>query len=73
LVNRKKINIKFLNLVNNQCGEKMRPIRYPSSLALKLGEDQRRMVEKLAEQEKTSLGEAARELLDLGIKARGIE
>jgi hypothetical protein len=27
------------------------------------------MVEKLAEQEKTSLGEAARELLDLGIKA----
>jgi hypothetical protein len=48
----------------------MRPIKYPSSLALKLGENQRRAVEKMAEQEKTSLGEAARELLNLGIRAK---
>jgi len=50
----------------------MKPVAYPASLALKLGEHQRRAVEKLAEREKMSLGGAARVLLDAGIKARGL-
>ena len=47
--------------------------KFPASLALKLSQNQRRVVERMAEQEKKSLGEAARELLDAGIEARGIE
>jgi hypothetical protein len=46
---------------------------FPASLALKLSQNQRRAVERMAEQEKKSLGEAASELLDTGIEARGIE
>jgi len=51
----------------------MKQVTLPASLAIRLAPYQRRAVELLAEQEKTSLGEAARELLDLGIRARGIE
>jgi hypothetical protein len=50
----------------------MRPIRYTASLALKLEKHQREAVERLAYQERTTLGEAARVLLDEGIRARGI-
>ncbi len=50
----------------------MRVVKYSAQLALKLEPRQRHAVEKLAEQG-MSLGEAARELLDAGIKARGIE
>ena len=50
----------------------MKQVSLPASLAIRLAAHQRRAVELLAEQEKTSLGEAARELLDAGIQARGL-
>lgn len=50
----------------------MRPIRYTASLALKLEKHQREAVEQLAYQERVTLGEAARELLNAGIVARGL-
>jgi len=50
----------------------MKQVMLPASLAIRLASHQRRAVELLATQEKMSLGEAARELLDLGIQVRGI-
>lgn len=51
----------------------MKPIKYTAQLALKLERRQRQAIEFLAETAELSLGEAARELLDEGIRARGIE
>jgi hypothetical protein len=51
----------------------MKPIRYTSSLAMKLEPATRKAVERLAKKENLSLGGAARELLDAGIRAKGIE
>jgi len=51
----------------------MRKVRLRESLNIKLLPEQRSAVETLAEQKSLSLGEAARELLDAGIAARGIE
>jgi hypothetical protein len=51
----------------------MRPVRYSAQLALKLEPKARRAVEMLAEKERTSLGEAARALLDEGIRSMKIE
>lgn len=45
-------------------------MKYPASIAIKLESNTREAVERLADQQKISLGEAARELLGLGIKAR---
>ena len=50
----------------------MRPVRYNSQLAIKLEPATRRVVELFAEREKTSLGEAVRELLRAGIQAKGL-
>jgi len=48
-------------------------MRLTDQLALKLEHRQRQAIESLAETAKLSLGEAARELLDEGIRARGIK
>jgi hypothetical protein len=50
----------------------MKAIHLSGSLSMKLAPSQRRAVELLAKKQKISLGEAARELLDAGIHARGI-
>jgi hypothetical protein len=50
----------------------MNQIKLPASLAIRLAAHQRRAVELLAEQEEMSLGQAARILLDEGIRARGL-
>lgn len=50
----------------------MKPVKYTAQLALKLEPYQRKAIEKLAGDE-MSLGEAARALLDAGIRSRGIE
>jgi len=50
----------------------MKAVRYSAQLALKMEPQTRRIVEMLAEKERTSLGEAARELLNAGILARGL-
>ena len=50
----------------------MRHPKLSASLALKLAPGQRRAIEVLAENEALSLGEAARDLLTEGMKARGI-
>jgi hypothetical protein len=50
----------------------MKQVKLQASLAIRLTAHQRRAVELLAEQEEMSLGEAARELLDEGIRARGL-
>jgi len=51
----------------------MKCVRFSASLAIKVSPEIRRAVELLAERRQMSLGEAARELLSLGIEARGIE
>jgi len=50
----------------------MRPTKLPSSLALKLTPGQRRAVEDLAIERRSSLGEAARVLLSEAMRARGM-
>lgn len=50
----------------------MRQTKYPQSLVTKITEHQRKAIEHLAETQNLGLGEAARELLDAGIKARGL-
>jgi tRNA nucleotidyltransferase/poly(A) polymerase len=48
----------------------MRAVRFSAQLALKLEPQTRSVVEMLAEKEQMSLGEAARELLNAGIRAK---
>jgi predicted HTH domain antitoxin len=50
----------------------MRQVRLRESLNVKLLPEQRIAIERLAEIEEMSLGEAARELLNAGIQARGL-
>jgi len=50
----------------------MRQVKLPACLAMRLAAHQRRAVELLAEQEEMSLGQAARTLLDEGIRSRGL-
>jgi hypothetical protein len=49
----------------------MRVVKYPLTLGIKISEDQRRKIEQIAECKQISLGEAARSLIDVGIKAKG--
>ena len=50
----------------------MKAVRYTAQPALKLEPSTRRTLELIAENEKKSLGEVARELLDAAIQARGV-
>ena len=50
----------------------MKPPRYTSQLAVKLEPRTRSILEMMAEKGQMSLGEAARELLNAGIEAKGI-
>jgi hypothetical protein len=50
----------------------MRVVRLSGSLNVKLLPEQRRAIETLSEQKELSLGEAARMLLDTGIKVQGL-
>jgi hypothetical protein len=49
------------------------PVRMTDALAFKVTPQHREAVERYAEQYKMGICEAARELLNAGIKARGIE
>ena len=46
----------------------MLKVNYPLSLCVKVSDSQRRAVERLAMKNNTTLGEAARAILDLGLK-----
>lgn len=50
----------------------MRKVEYNEQLTLKLSREQRQIVEGLADRQETSLGSAARFLLDRGISAAGL-
>lgn len=50
----------------------MRARKFVDSITFRLSTKQRAAVEKLADQDELSIGEAARALLSEGIKARGI-
>lgn len=52
--------------------KKRRPINLPVCLTLRLGEHQRNVLEELAAEKRITLGEAARELLNDGMRARGL-
>jgi len=43
-------------------------VNYPLSLCVKVSDSQRRAVERLAMKNNSTLGEAARTILDLGLK-----
>jgi hypothetical protein len=43
-------------------------VNYPLSLCIKVSDTQRRSVERLAQKNNTTLGDAARTILDLGLK-----
>ena len=43
-------------------------VKYPLTLCIKVSDTQRRAVERLAMKNNTTLGEAARAILDLGLK-----
>ena len=51
----------------------MKRTKFSQTLTAKITDKQRTAIMNLAEVEEMSLGEAARELLDAGIQARGIE
>jgi hypothetical protein len=51
----------------------MKKRNYIETLCVKISKEQRSIIEGLANRDDLSIGEAARELLDLGIKARGVE
>jgi hypothetical protein len=51
----------------------LRVVKYSLQLAIKIEPTTRKIIENLAERENLSLGEAARELLNAGIAARGLE
>jgi hypothetical protein len=50
----------------------MKPRKYDSALCFVVSPKQRAVVQKLADQEQESLGKVARDLLNAGIKARGL-
>lgn len=51
----------------------MRKRTFIETLTVKISKPQRAAIEALAESRELSIGEAARELLNAGIEARGIE
>jgi hypothetical protein len=51
----------------------MQRTKFPQTLTAKITNRQRTAIENLAEAGELSIGEAVRELLDAGIKARGME
>jgi hypothetical protein len=50
----------------------MKPRKFIESISFRLSHSQRIAVQRIAEEEELSLGEAARALLDEGLKARGM-
>ena len=50
----------------------MKRTQFPQTLTAKITDKQRTAIENLAENGELSIGEAAREILDAGIKARGL-
>lgn len=62
----------LLLLANCLLGDFMRKVEYNEQLTLKLSREQRQIVECLAYRQETSLGSAARFLLDRGISAAGL-
>ncbi len=50
-----------------------RPRKFTEEIAFRIPQKTRAIIEMLADQEQLGIGEAARALLDEGIKARGIE
>lgn len=53
-------------------GEKMRTVQYPATLNTKVDTKTREVIERVATQNKTSIGEVTRDLLNEGMRARGI-
>lgn len=51
----------------------MRSVKFPATLVAKVDFKTRQAVEKLATREGMSLGEVTRDLLNEGMKARGVE
>ncbi len=51
----------------------MKPRKFNESLTFRLSQSQRIAVQHVADEEKLSLGEAARDLLSEGLRSRGIE
>jgi hypothetical protein len=51
----------------------LKKVKYSASISLKLLPSMRMAIETLGEREAISLGEAARELLQAGIQAKGIK
>ncbi len=62
----------LLLLANSLVGDFMRKVEYNEQLTLKLSPEQRAIVEGLADRQETSLGSAARFLLEKGISAAGL-
>lgn len=50
----------------------IRPIKYRETLIAKVGVETRKVVEELAYENRTSLGDITRELLQEAIRARGL-
>ena len=50
----------------------MRKRRYTTELAFRLTQAQRDAIERLSDEEELGIGETARLLLDLGLKAKGL-
>lgn len=50
----------------------MKPVKYHASIIAKVDTQTRSIVERMAEDENLSLGEAIRELIAAGIRARGL-
>lgn len=51
----------------------MKPRKFIESITFKLSTSQRIAVQRVADEEELSLGEATRSLLEAGLKAKGIE
>jgi len=50
----------------------MRTVQYPATLNTKVDTKTREVIERVATQNKTSIGEVTRDLLNEGMRARGI-
>ena len=50
----------------------MRKRKFTSEIAFRISDAQKAAITRIADTEEKGLGEAARELLDLGMKARGM-
>ena len=61
------------NIVTNLVVKNTRSVKFPATLVAKVDFKTRQAVEKLAISEGLSLGEVTRDLLNKGMKARGME